>query len=46
MLRVVGEMNNGGGNATGGLRGEGVVFEGEIEGEVGMVGEGRVVVGV
>jgi hypothetical protein len=46
MLRIVGEMDNGGGNATGGLRGEGVVFEGEIEWEVEMEGEGRVVVGV
>jgi hypothetical protein len=46
MLRIVGEVDIGGRDATGGLRGEGVVFEGEIEGEVEMEGEGRVVVGV
>jgi hypothetical protein len=33
MVTLTGEIDNGGGNATGGLRGEGVVFEGEVEGE-------------
>lgn len=33
MVMLTGEIDNGGGNATGGLRGEGVVFEGEVEGE-------------
>jgi hypothetical protein len=33
MVMFTGEIDNGGGNATGGSRGEGVVFEGEVEGE-------------
>jgi hypothetical protein len=41
MVIFTGEIGNGGGNATGGLRGEGVVFEGEVEGEAEGDGAGR-----